>query len=277
MLRKASPDDRLRSQAFFPFVSLRRDPRGRTPLVTLSEKVHIALLHVQTEGSRVLYREDVEALGIDPGCAYLSARERLARLVRARLVTVRSVRGPWNAKCLAFSHSFLAASCLVMPNLFEMARASLGVERMCIAVPRRDLLVVLPDLGQPFRAAVRDLLGSRGVPPENTALFGLEPCGPGYLRSPSQPPRPAASSLAHIDLPTEEDEVVDVVLDNEEVTTEVCVSEALAAEDRSVRRISRVVPRAVPPPLPSRARARSAVDAIGVPVTTPTARMAAAR
>ncbi len=267
-MRIALPEGCARKGAFFPFVSMRRDPRGRTPIVRLSDKVHIALLQVQTEGSRILYREDVEALGLDPASAYLAARERLARLVRARLVTVRSVRGPWNAKCLAFSHSFLAASCLVMPNLFELARDRLGFERMCIAVPRRDLLVVLPDLGQPFRAAVRDLLGSRGVPAENTALFALEPSGPGFLRV----PRPPRSSLAQIDLPTEDEIAVDVVLEDEEVTTEVCVSEALAAEDRSVRRVRRDVPRAVPPPLPARARA-----AMKVPVVTPTLRTAAFR
>ncbi|MBX3186657.1 MAG: hypothetical protein KF819_06565 [Labilithrix sp.] len=138
---------RLDSLTLFPLVTKRSDARGRTPLVTFDEGLRICLVQVQRDTTRVLYREDLEDMEIDPDVAYFAARQRLARLVAARLISVRALRAPQGPRCLVFQHSYLAASCLVLPNLFELAYAALEVDRMCAVVARRDLLTVLPDPG----------------------------------------------------------------------------------------------------------------------------------
>lgn len=233
-------DERIRSLPLFPYVSMRKDPHGRTPLTTLGDVAHVALLHVKEKGSRVIYREDLERAKLDPVSTYLEARERLARLVRARLVAVRTVHGPWRARCLAFQHSFLAASCLVLPNLFYMAKAALKVEAMCISVPRRDVMIVMPDLGPAFRAATRDLLRQRIGVDEACPLFALEPSGAGTLRDIA-----GRSSLPRLACPASMgDEIpVDVELPHDEVTSQVSISAALATGEQKVTSIAELAGR----------------------------------
>ncbi len=219
-------EDLLRSLPLFPYVSMRRDPNGRTPLTSLGEVAHVALLYMKETGSRVVYREDLVRAGLDPVDTYLHARERLSRLVRARLIGVRTVQGPWQSRCLAFQHSFLAASCLVLPNLFYMAKAALKVESMCIAVPRRDVLVVMPDLGPAFRAATRDLLRQRMGITETCPLFALEPSGAGNLRDMKR------SSLPKMKCPPSMSDgiPVDVEQPHDEVTSQMPMGTALTTE-----------------------------------------------
>ncbi len=245
-----SHEDRLRSLALFPYVSMRRDPHGRTPLTSLGEAAHVALIHVKEQGpARVLYREDLDKAGLDPVATYLASRERLARLVQARLVGVRTVQGPWRARCLAFQHSFLAASCLVLPNLFYMAKAALKVDAMCIAVPRRDVLVVMPDLGPAFRAATRDLLRQRIGLEDAVPLFALEPSGPGSIHE-LRRVRAARRSLPAVACPGSlGDEIpVDVELPHDEVTSQVSMSSALSTGVHEVRSIAELVEERSPAP-----------------------------
>jgi hypothetical protein len=170
-----------RSLPLFPYVSMRKSSRKRTPLVSIANEVHVTLLHVSEPASRVLYREDLERAELDPVAAYDSARARLGRLVRARLVSVRVIAGPWRSRCLAFQHSFLAASCMVLPDLFCMAKDVLGTDTMCISLPRRDTMIVMPDLGHAFRVATRDLVRQRGGKERSCPLFALTPRGLGTL------------------------------------------------------------------------------------------------
>jgi len=164
------------SHAFFPFVLMRRDPAGRTPFATLSDGIHLALVSVTCDGdSKVLFREDFQERGLDPVRAYLDSRERLSRLVDARLVRMRAVLGPARVRCLAFEHSFLAASCAVLPDLFQLAHAQLKSDTMILAIPRRDLLVVAPNLGAEFRTELHRLLGV------DDRTFSLEPSGPTWM------------------------------------------------------------------------------------------------
>jgi hypothetical protein len=172
---------RAQALPLFPYVPPRRDPQ-RTPIMVLSDCIEVAFVQIMENGANVLYREELDALGIPPVEAYVAARERLARIVRAGLVGVRSVYGPRNVRCLVFEHSILAAACVVLPNLFEMASKALKVDRMCIAIPRRKLLVVMPDHGPSFRTDVRQVM-LRYDEPTDCMLFALAPAsGPTHLK-----------------------------------------------------------------------------------------------
>lgn len=163
------------SHAFFPFVVMRREAKGRTPIATLSDGIRLVLVKVTTEGhSQLMFREDLEQLGLDPCAEYLASRERLVRLVRARLVRMRAVLGPGNVRCLAFEHSFLAASCAVLPDLYDLAFRQLRTESMMIAMPRRDFLVIAPSYGGVFKEELARLFGA------DDRVFSLEPSGPGW-------------------------------------------------------------------------------------------------
>lgn len=161
--------------ALFPFVLTQREPRRGTPIATLSDGIHVALVRVTSDGdATVMFREDLLEAGLDPGAEYLASRDRLVRLVRARLVRMRRVRGPRQVCCLVFEHSFLAASCAVLPDLFELASRELGEDSMLLAIPRRDLLVVAPN-GPWMRRDLGELLQD----PE--CIFNLDPCGPSWV------------------------------------------------------------------------------------------------
>lgn len=165
------------AHALFPYVVMRSDPDGRTPIATLSDGLHLALIHVTTEGhATIMFREELQAQGLDWGAAYLDSRERLMRLVHARLVRMRAVAGPSNVRCLAFDHSFLAASCAVLPDLFDLAHRQLRADSMILAIPRRDLLIVAPNLGVGFRKELTALLGT-----DESRVFSLDPSGPAWM------------------------------------------------------------------------------------------------
>ena len=164
--------DRPKPESFLPHVAMRRPPRGRTPIVSLHDQIHIALVRVCSEGARVFYRQDLAELAVDPGAAYLSARDHLGRLVRAGVVQARTMAGPMGLRCVVYRHTFLAASCVVLPDLFARSCEEIRSERLCVAVPRRDLMVVLPDLGAEFRRELSERVGAH-------YLFVLEPSGLG--------------------------------------------------------------------------------------------------
>lgn len=171
------------SHALFPFVLMRREEKGRTPVATLSDGIGLVLIKVTTEGrSTVLFREDLERLRLDPCAEYLASRQRLARLVRARLVRMRAVLGPGNVRCIAFEHSFLAASCAVLPDLYELAFHQLRAESMMLAMPRRDFLVVAPSYGGSFKNELSTLFGAED------RVFSLDPSGPAWVGKPVAAP-----------------------------------------------------------------------------------------
>jgi hypothetical protein len=164
------------SQALFPFVVLHEAEKGQTPIATLSDGIHLVLIRVTSDGkSKLLFREDLGQLGLDPCAEYLASRERLVRLVRARLVRMRAVEGPGNVRCLAFEHSFLAASCAVLPDLFDLAYGHIRSESMLLAIPRRGLLVVAPGYSGVFRQELATLFGAED------RIFSLDPSGPAWL------------------------------------------------------------------------------------------------
>lgn len=252
------------AQALFPYVLMRRDPQGRTPIATLSDGIQLALIHVHTDGTtRVMFREELAALDLDPTLSYLASRERLARLVRARLVRMRRVLGPSGVRCLAFEHTFLAASCAVLPNLFDLAQRELEADTMCLAIPRRDLMIVMPNLGPAFRKDMQTLLGI------DSGIFSLDPSGPGRIATGiPRVPRVAAANAANLantaeqskvakrsdvvqeivvaDVPNvplpSNDTMIPVSVDESEITEQTALGEALRPAEPPP------LPRPAPPP-----------------------------
>ncbi|MBX3185725.1 MAG: hypothetical protein KF819_01870 [Labilithrix sp.] len=153
---------------------------NRTPFIAFADTLGVALVELCDGVERMLFREDLEAAGLDVVEAYLDACMRLHRVVRARLVHAVVTPGPWGVPCLSFHHGFLAASCLVLPDLFERAARALGCESLIAATPRRDALLVAPDLGAPFRLALRDVM-RRPHETASAAIFRVEPSGPRIL------------------------------------------------------------------------------------------------
>jgi hypothetical protein len=106
-------------------------------------------------------------------------------------------------------------------------------------------------LGAPFRAAARDVLGSRGVPPEQTTLFALEPSGAGALREAAARSTTAAVPFlnptrdAEIPVDIDDGDIDDGEIGDDDTTAAVHVARALS-ESGTVARP------ALPPPLPRR-------------------------
>lgn len=176
----------IRNSRLYPVV-VTEDLSRQQPLVVLGHGLGLALARVTDRGSRIYFRDEIEAFGGDATRAYLEAREHLGELVDARFVDLRLAAGPRVASLegnrvplFVVRHSLLAASCLVTPDLWERAASALGSSDSAAAIPRHDLLVVFPDWGADIRAAMRAFIGENVT--LTSELFGLDSSGPRELR-----------------------------------------------------------------------------------------------
>ncbi len=174
-----------RSTRLYPVVVTEHPLRDK-PVAYLGHNLGFALGRIHEGLARMYFRDDIDALGGDSIRAYLDARERLGRLVDAKLIDVRRALGPRAASLddqrlplFVVRHSLLAASCIVMPNLWHRAASALGRSELAACIPRRDLLVVFPDLGPEVRSAMRRFMGQNVT--LTSRLFAIDPNGPREL------------------------------------------------------------------------------------------------
>lgn len=211
--------DRRQPETFLPHVAMRPPPRGRTPLLSLHDHIHIALVRGCSQGARVFYRQDLLELGVDAGSAYLAARDRLGRLVNAGVVQARTMQGPLGLRCVVYRHTFLAASCVVLPDLYARSADEICSERLCVAIPRRDLMVVLPDLGPDFRREFGERVGA-------PSMFVLEPSGLGPRLKMTNPEPTRYWGDFSIDVDVDIDVDMSLVDRRDEVTRSGIIGEA---------------------------------------------------
>jgi hypothetical protein len=143
----------------------------------LGRDVSVALVNGRARAPRTYFRADLEAFGVDPAAAYLDARENIAALFRSGIIRGRHLSGPAGSRVLAVRHP-LAASCIVMPGLWQWARQELGHDALCASIPLRDALVIFADEGPSYREEIRaQLAGPFAHKMLTTEIFGLDACG----------------------------------------------------------------------------------------------------
>lgn len=179
------------------------DPEGHG-IFGLGHGLEVALLVSRQGLARAVMRDEIEALGIDPSVAYLRALDRLTLAYLNRHLPWTMMPGPSGRPTMVFHHRYLAASCMLLPELYDHASFQLREERLRIAVPSRDRMIILraDDCEDPVRlAAFLRAVGRPGVLPDlTTNLFILDPGGISEQRT-----RPPCVSATAIEIEIDDD------------------------------------------------------------------------
>jgi hypothetical protein len=180
-----------------------RAPEGAAGLTRLAPDLYLAIAQDQGEGLRVLFPSDVARDGLDWGeCVAQARRNLLPKVGTAELPIALhdvptppllvSTLAPWRdmhlrmedvpvQQVLVVGESWLAAGCLVSPELRSGAQQQLGSDRIMALAPHRDRLFVFADRGDAANAQLVEAIVSieRDAPkPLSPTLFRLGPSGP---------------------------------------------------------------------------------------------------
>ena len=181
-----------------------RPAEGAARMARLGPDLYLAIAQDQGEGVRVLFPSDVAADGLDwDACVTQAQRNLLPKVGTDELpVTLLEVPtppmlvssfAPWRGtthlrmdgvpvqQVLVVGESWLAAGCLVSPELRTGAQQQLGTDRIMALAPHRDRLFVFADRGDVANAQLAEAIAAieRGAPkPLSATLFRLGPSGP---------------------------------------------------------------------------------------------------
>jgi hypothetical protein len=129
--------------------------------------------------ARVHLLSDLSALG-SPETVLRTARGNLAKAVEDQRVTIQCFEGPRGLPAIVFGREWLAASCLVLPDLHAFARRHLGDGPLCASIPHRETMLVFRQEDAAYRAEMKALIAENeaGAPkPLTPELFTLRADG----------------------------------------------------------------------------------------------------
>ncbi len=89
--------------------------------------------------------------------------------------------GPEERPFILFSNHWLAASCILLPDLYELASKRLGTTDIRVSIPNRNSMLVFPKGDAHYRQAMRALVREKESDDPKLLtfkLFGLTKAGP---------------------------------------------------------------------------------------------------
>jgi len=135
--------------------------------------------------ARILFPEDVVSLGA-PEAVFEIARANLASALREQRVTIQGFEGPRGFPVMRFGSEPLAASCLVLDDLYAFGATHLGAGPLCASVPHRDAMLLFRREDAGYRREMRQLIAvnEEGAPkPLTDGLFTVNPKGIERMKS----------------------------------------------------------------------------------------------
>jgi hypothetical protein len=143
----------------------------------LGHGVYLAFAEDFDGAARIHFPEDVASLG-EPQTVIELARRNLARAAGEQKVTIRGFDGPRKLPVMVFGREWLAASCLLLPNLHAFAARFLGDGPMCASIPHRDAMLVFRQGDAAYRDEMRAFIAANeadGRKPLTSGLFAIGP------------------------------------------------------------------------------------------------------
>jgi hypothetical protein len=158
-----------------------RPPTASKPRA-LGHGLYLALAEDFDGAARVHFPAELPSLGT-PEAIVKIAGSNLVRAVREQRVTIQGFQGPRGLPAIIFGPQWLAASCLLLPDLHAFAGRHLGQGPLCAAVPHRNTMLVFREEDATYRAEMKALIAKNeaGAPkPLTSELFvvradGIEP------------------------------------------------------------------------------------------------------
>jgi hypothetical protein len=147
---------------------------------TIGHDIYLALAEDFEGAAAIHYPERLGALG-DRAAVVALAQANLARAAGERKVTIRGFEGPRGQLVMLFGFEWLAASCLLLPDLHAFAARTLGGEGpFCAAIPHREAMFVFRDLDASYRQEMRAFIAQNekdARKPLTGELFAVTPAG----------------------------------------------------------------------------------------------------
>jgi hypothetical protein len=131
---------------------------------------------------------DLAAAGLTPTEAYHVAVDNLERAAKAREIRASGAQGDdGEVKLVIWADHWLAATCLLLPGIYEMAAKALGTKEIVAAIPHRDVLILFADKSPAYRAGTAAMIRDNekdGRKPITNRLLRVLPGGkPFYEQS----------------------------------------------------------------------------------------------
>lgn len=117
--------------------------------------------------------EDLAAAKLTPKEAHARAVENLVILVKSGAITMRLFKGPQEKPFIIFTDHWLAAACVLLPDLRTLATKNLGTERFCICLPQRDSMLLFPSADEAFRTEMMSIIRKNETDARKPLSFGL--------------------------------------------------------------------------------------------------------
>jgi hypothetical protein len=102
---------------------------------------------------------DANALQWTPAQAFACAATNLENLLRSAAIGMQMFSsGPGSRPFILIGGHWAAASCIVLPGLFELATRNLGSTEICLSIPHSGALLLFQRGDRPYRDAMRSMI-----------------------------------------------------------------------------------------------------------------------
>lgn len=146
----------------------------------LGHGLHVVLVHDLGDLVGNVLPEELQALGLTAEQAKKKAIENLQSLAKSGLIGQRRFDGPGNKPFVLFGGHWAAATCILLPELFQMGVKNVGSEELCVCIPHREALLMFAKGDKAYRASMLEMIREResdGRKPLTFALFELTAAG----------------------------------------------------------------------------------------------------
>jgi hypothetical protein len=176
LLRGEARGDAVDATRLYPYLVpagyLETRPPAAPPPRALGHGLHLALAEDFDGAARIRFAEDIPSLGAPEALVALAA-SNLARAAAERKVTIQGFAGPRGLPVMIFGPEWLAAGCLLLPDLHAFAGAHLGDGPLCASVPHRDAMLVFKQEDASYRKEMQDLIAKNEAGARKPLTAGL--------------------------------------------------------------------------------------------------------
>jgi hypothetical protein len=120
--------------------------------------------------------EELGALGLTLEQAKKKAFENLESLAKSGAIGQQRFNGPNQKPFVLFGGHWAAATCILLPGLWQMGVKNVGSDEICVCIPHREALLMFPKGDKEYRDAMRKMIKeheSDGRKPLTFELFEL--------------------------------------------------------------------------------------------------------
>lgn len=133
----------------------------------------VTLVHDLNGMVRNVREQELKSAGLAIKDAHFQARQNLAELAESRAITAQRFDGPRGQPFIIFTDHWLAAACVLLPDLAKLATQTLGTDRYCICLPQRDAMLIFPSADESFRSEMMAMIHQNEADARKPLSFGL--------------------------------------------------------------------------------------------------------